>query len=96
MLLIIIIQLVQTCKYRTVVNTFDKNSKPYADACAACASCPHKALIQKNVYKKIYHNEKNRYGYRPMLKSNAIKLFLLCCISIILIDNGIIYNIESW
>ena len=42
-----------TCKYRTVVNTFDKNSKPYADACAACASCPHKALIQKNVYKKI-------------------------------------------
>ena len=22
----------QTCKYRTVVNTFDKNSKPYADA----------------------------------------------------------------
>ena len=52
----------QTCKYRTVVNTFDKNSKPYADACAACASCQHKALIQKNVYKKIYHNEKNRYG----------------------------------
>lgn len=67
----------QTCKYRSVINSFDKNSKPYADACAACASCPHKALIQKNVYKKIYHNERNRYGYRPMLKTNAIKLFLL-------------------
>ena len=83
----------QTCKYRTVVNTFDKNSKPYADACAACASCPHKALIQKNVYKKIYHNEKNRYGYRPMLKSNAIKLFLM--LHFYNPDrNGIIYDIN--
>ena len=66
-----------TCKYKAIINTFDENSKPYADACASCASCPHKTLIQKNVYKKIYHNEKNRYGYRPMLKANAIKLFLL-------------------
>lgn len=47
-----------TCKYKAIINTFDKNSKPYADACASCASCPHKTLIQKNVYKKIYHNEK--------------------------------------
>lgn len=41
-----------TCKYKAIINTFDENSKPYADACASCASCPHKTLIQKNVYKK--------------------------------------------
>lgn len=38
-----------TCKYKAIINTFDKNSKPYADACASCASCPHKTLIQKKV-----------------------------------------------
>ena len=83
-----------TCKYKAIINTFDKNSKPYADACASCASCPHKTLIQKNVYKKIYHNEKNRYGYRPMLKANAIKLFLL--LHFYHPDNnGIVYNLEA-
>lgn len=65
------------CKYKAVIETFDKDSRPYADACSTCEHCPHKALTQKNVYKKIYHNEKNRYGYRPMLKANAIKLLLL-------------------
>ena len=83
-----------TCKYKAIINTFDKNSKPYADACASCASCPHKTLIQKNVYKKIYHNEKNRYGYRPMLKANAIKLFLL--LHFYHPDNnGIVYNLDA-
>ena len=83
-----------TCKYKAIINTFDENSKPYADACASCASCPHKTLIQKNVYKKIYHNEKNRYGYRPMLKANAIKLFLL--LHFYHPDNnGIVYNLEA-
>lgn len=42
-----------------------------------CNNCPHRILTTKNVTKKIYHNEKNRYGYRPMLKSNALKLFML-------------------
>ena len=80
--------------YSAIINTFDKNSKPYADACASCASCPHKTLIQKNVYKNIYHNEKNRYGYRPMLKANAIKLFLL--LHFYHPDkNGIVYNLEA-
>ena len=80
--------------YSAIINTFDENSKPYADACASCASCPHKTLIQKNVYKKIYHNEKNRYGYRPMLKANAIKLFLL--LHFYHPDNnGIVYNLEA-
>ncbi len=65
------------CKYKTIINTFEAESKPYSDACLACSNCPHKTLTQKNVYKKIYHNEKNRYGYRPMLKGYAIKLLLL-------------------
>ena len=34
-----------TCKYKAIINTFDENSKPYADACASCASCPHKIMI---------------------------------------------------
>ncbi len=24
-----------TCKYKAIINTFDENSKPYADACAS-------------------------------------------------------------
>lgn len=38
----------------------------------ACASCSKKCYVTKTVY----HNERNMYGYRPMLKANAIKLLL--------------------
>lgn len=82
------------CKYRAIINTFDKNSKAYADSCAACENCPNKALTQKNVYRKVYHNEKNRYGYRPMLKGNAIKLLWL--LHFYHPDNnGILYDIDA-
>lgn len=82
------------CKYKAVIETFDKDSRPYADACSACEHCPHKAVTQKNVYNKIYHNEKNRYGHRPMLKSNAIKLLLL--LHFYHPDsNGIIRNLDA-
>ena len=49
----------------------------YKTASTYCADCPNKLLTTQNVTKKVYHNEKNRYGYRPMLKSNALKLLLL-------------------
>lgn len=66
-----------SCKYKAIINTFDKDSDMYKSASSYCANCPNKTLTTQNVTKKIYHNEKNRYGYRPMLKSNSLKLFLL-------------------
>lgn len=67
-----------TCKYKAIINTFDENSKPYADACASCASCPHKTLIQKNVYKKIYHNEKTVMVTDLCLRLMPLNCFCYC------------------
>lgn len=65
-----------SCKYKQIINTFDKESEIYKSASTYCNNCPNRILTTQNVTKKVYHNEKNRYGYRPMLKSNALKLFL--------------------
>lgn len=65
------------CKYKALIQNFDQNSDIYKNAASMCHNCPHKMFTQKTVIKKIYHNEKNRYGYRPMLKNNALKLLLL-------------------
>ena len=65
------------CKYKAVIDSFAEGSEPYIAASNVCAGCPNRLITQKNVIKKIYHNDKNRYGYRPMLKNNAIKLLLL-------------------
>lgn len=43
----------------------------------ACHECPHSVWEPSYIIQKRYINEKNRYGYQPTLKSNAIKLFLL-------------------
>ena len=64
------------CRYKEIINNFNKDSDIYKAAVAKCNNCPNKILTTKNVTTKVYHNEKNRYGYRPMLKSNALKLFL--------------------
>lgn len=66
-----------SCKYKAIIENFDKDSDMYKTASTYCADCPNKLLTTQNVTKKVYHNEKNRYGYRPMLKSNALKLLLL-------------------
>lgn len=66
-----------SCKYKQIINTFDKESEIYKSASTYCNNCPNRILTTQNVTKKVYHNEKNRYGYRPMLKANAIKLLLL-------------------
>ena len=65
------------CKYRALVQNFPEGSEIYESAQNACNNCPNKTLVKKAVCKKVYHNEKNRYGYKPRLKSNAIRLFLL-------------------
>lgn len=43
----------------------------------SCHECPHSVWEPSYIIQKRYINEKNRYGYQPTLKSNAIKLFLL-------------------
>ncbi len=48
----------------------------YASCEATCASCPLKKMKTENVYKRVYHNEANQFGYQPRLKTNAIKLFI--------------------
>ncbi|MCI6163748.1 MAG: hypothetical protein MR675_00950 [Lachnospira sp.] len=65
------------CKYREYIQNFHPDSDIYKHAMDACSNCPHKKETENVTYKKIYHNEKNRYGYRPMLKSNSLKLLLL-------------------
>lgn len=65
------------CKCHAIMTAFSKDSNEYKDALSTCLNCSHKMYTTKTVYKKIYHNEKNRYGYKPRLKSNSIKLLLL-------------------
>ncbi len=65
------------CKCHALLNAFDSDSETYKNTLELCQNCPNRSYTTKTVYKKIYHNEKNRYGYKPRLKSNSIKLFLL-------------------
>lgn len=64
------------CKYKALIHSFEPGTEAYLSASETCKNCPHKIFTQKTVYKKIYHNETNRYGYKPRLKTNAIKLLL--------------------
>lgn len=65
------------CKWKEYIKTFNEDSEIYKTACSTCDNCPHKKLTTINIYKKVYFNEKNKYGYKPRLKNNAIKLLLL-------------------
>ncbi len=56
---------------------------------AECDKCPKKVYCTKT----IYHNERNKYGYLPRLKTNAIKL-LLAYHLIGLDNNGVIKNVN--
>ena len=66
-----------SCKHCALIKSFAPGTEAYDAAVKACADCPNKTLTSKTITKKVYHNEKNRYGYKPRLKSNAIKLLLL-------------------
>lgn len=68
------------CKYKALVHAFEPGTAAYQTVCETCQNCPKKLFTTKTVYKKIYHNEKNRYAhnsYKPRLKTNAIKLLLI-------------------
>ena len=64
------------------VHSFDSSG-------TSCLDCPSKCYLTK----KVYRNEKNIYGSKPRLKSNAIKL-LLYFHFLRPDDNGIIKNIS--
>lgn len=67
------------CKYKALVQAFNPDSDAYRSAAAVCQNCPKKIFTTKTEFKKVYYNEKNRYGvngYKPRLKTNAIKLLL--------------------
>lgn len=66
-----------SCKYCSIIRGFNPESDAYKAAIESCATCPHRVTTTEKTYKKVYHNERNRYGYKPMLKSMAIKLLLL-------------------
>ena len=65
------------CKYRSIVKAFDSSTDIHKGAVDSCNNCPKKQYTTNSKYTKVYHNEKNKYGYKPLLKNNAIKLFLL-------------------
>lgn len=65
------------CKWKHYLTVFDNNSDLCKQAKDICNNCPHKQITTVNTYKKIYHNEKNKYGYKPRLKNNALKLLIL-------------------
>lgn len=67
----------EDCKWKEYINTFNKGSDIYTQAANMCNNCPHKKVTTTNTYKKIYHNEKNKFGYKPTLKNNALKMLLL-------------------
>ena len=67
------------CKYCAILKAFEPESEAYQAALETCRNCPKKVFTTETIYKKVYHNEKNRYaqnGYKPRLKTNAIKLLL--------------------
>ena len=53
----------------------DKLALGYPDADLPCQKCSQ--IVMERTYSTIYVNDKNRYGYQPTLKSNAIKLLLI-------------------
>lgn len=66
-----------TCKHKILADMYEQNSLEYKNLKAMCETCPHKVIKQVIVESKSYINEKNRYGYQPRLKINAIKLLLV-------------------
>lgn len=64
------------CRNCALLKSFNQASDIYKAAETACNNCPSRTFTTKNITKKVYHNEKARYGYKPRLKSNAIKLLL--------------------
>ena len=66
----------ESCRWHKIKTVTRPDEELYAECESACASCPYKVMKTEITYKRVYHNEKNRYGYQPRLKTNAIKLLI--------------------
>lgn len=83
----------ESCRWYSIRSVTKPGEELYAECENACATCPHRQMKMEHTYKKVYHNEFNRYGYQPRLKTNAIKL--LIAYHFFDIDSiGIIRNID--
>lgn len=65
------------CKTKLLAKMYNEDSSERLELLSKCGSCPHKVMKESIIEKKIYVNDKNRYGYQPRLKINAIKLLLV-------------------
>lgn len=82
-----------TCKWHALRTVTHDGEELFAECERACASCPHRVMKVEYTYSRVYHNERNRCGYKPRLKCNAIKLLL--AFHFYEIDqNGLIYHID--
>ena len=66
----------ESCRWHSIKTVTKPGEILYDECNSACNACPHRCMKAEYTYKKIYHNEKNRFGYQPRLKANAIKLFI--------------------
>lgn len=66
----------EACKWYKIKSVTRPDEPMYSVCESTCANCPCRKMKTEYTYKQVYHNEKNRYGYKPVLKTNAIKLFL--------------------
>lgn len=81
------------CKWYKLKSVIDENDDLHKSCVEACENCPNRCMKTQNIYKKVYHNEKNMYGYLPRLKTNAIKLFLSYHM-LEMDNNGIVMNVD--
>ena len=83
----------ETCKWNIIKSVTRADEALYNECQSACASCPSRCMTKEYTYRRVYHNEKNRYGYQPRLKTNAIKLFI--AYHFLNVDNiGFIQNVN--
>lgn len=66
----------ENCRWNKIKSVTRSDEELFTECEAACASCPYRVMKTEVTYKRVYHNEKNRFGYQPRLKTNAIKLLI--------------------
>lgn len=68
----------KNCKNRIIVKALgeSKHHPEYISAINNCSNCPYRKIKKEKIIRNKYINEKNKYGYRPMLKRYAILILL--------------------
>lgn len=68
----------KNCKNRILVKALSdsKDHPEYIGAVNNCANCQYRKTKNKKIIRNKYINEKNKFGYRPMLKRYAILILM--------------------